>query len=85
MVFQPFAFHRAIHDVMPLRKYSESVNSSTSHGSGNVSSAPMAASNSIRLFVVAGSPPATSRTVSPCRNTAAQPPGPGLPSHPPSV
>ena len=34
---------------------------------------------------VAGSPPESSRIVSPCMSTAPQPPGPGLPLHAPSV
>jgi hypothetical protein len=45
----------------------------------------LAASSSMRLLVVAGSPPVSSRTCSPNRSTAAQPPGPGFPSQAPSV
>src|SRR5690242_15764149 len=45
----------------------------------------MAAISSIRLLVVSGSPPETSRSLSPVRRSAAQPPGPGFPRHAPSV
>jgi phenylacetaldehyde dehydrogenase len=41
--------------------------------------ASMAAWSSMRLFVVAGTPPLNSRFCSPQVSTAAQPPGPGLP------
>ena len=49
------------------------------------SSAWMAAISSIRLFVVCGSPPYRSFSVSCQRSTTPQPPGPGLPLHAPSV
>src|SRR5512146_2461635 len=45
----------------------------------------MAASNSIRLFVVSGSPPASSFSLLPMRRSTAHPPGPGLPRQAPSV
>jgi hypothetical protein len=45
----------------------------------------MAAVISIRLFVVAGSPPETCFSRSPERRIAAQPPGPGFPEQAPSV
>ena len=45
----------------------------------------MAPWSSIRLFVVAGTPPLNSLQSSPQDNTAAHPPGPGLPWQPPSV
>jgi hypothetical protein len=45
----------------------------------------IAAINSMRLFVVSASPPASSRSFSPVRNSAAQPPGPGFPRQAPSV
>src|SRR5258705_12285613 len=55
------------------------------HGSLSALSAAMAAVSSIRLLVVAGSPPDNSFTLASCCSTAAQPPGPGLPAQPPSV
>src|SRR6476469_6946883 len=39
----------------------------------------------MRLLVVSGSPPETSFSRAPARMSAAQPPGPGLPRHAPSV
>src|SRR4051794_29943481 len=39
----------------------------------------------MRLLVVSGSPPASSRSLSPMRSSTAQPPGPGFPRHAPSV
>jgi len=45
----------------------------------------MAAVISMRLFVVAGSPPEISFSRSPERRIAAQPPGPGFPEQAPSV
>src|SRR6476661_981326 len=57
----------------------------TLHGFFSASSARIAASSSMRLLVVSGSPPMSSRSFSPIRSSAAQPPGPGLPRHAPSV
>src|SRR3954453_16811003 len=62
-----------------------SVWSLTRHGRFSASSPLMAATSSMRLLVVSGSPPASSRSLSPMRNSTAQPPGPGLPRHAPSV
>src|SRR6185312_13679551 len=62
-----------------------SVCSRTRHGFFSASSPRMAASNSIRLLVVSGSPPESSRSLSPMRSSTPQPPGPGLPRHAPSV
>ena len=45
----------------------------------------MTAVSSIRLLVVAGSPPKSSRSCPPHSSSAPQPPGPGLPLHAPSV
>lgn len=53
------------HSVMPWRTYCESVWSTTVHPSVSVSSAMIAAINSIRLLVVAASPPASSRSRAP--------------------
>src|SRR5437016_5637497 len=51
----------------------------------SASSALMAANSSMRLLVVMRSPPKISFSCSPERRIAAQPPGPGLPLHAPSV
>ena len=71
--------------MIPLRRYSESVKSSTSHRSLRQDSAWIAASISMRLLVVAISPPKNSFWVTPCSRMVAQPPGPGFPSQAPSV
>src|SRR5690348_1605871 len=62
-----------------------SVKSRTRHGRFSASSAAIAAISSMRLLVVAGSPPDNSFSTAPWRSTAPQPPGPGLPLHAPSV
>src|SRR5207302_10058670 len=62
-----------------------SVWSRTRQGRLSASRPLIAARSSIRLLVVSASPPAISRSLSPVRNSAAQPPGPGLPRHAPSV
>src|SRR5690348_6386421 len=62
-----------------------SVWSRTWQGFFSASSPRMAASSSMRLLVVSGSPPASSRSLSPMRRSTPQPPGPGLPRHAPSV
>src|SRR6185437_15427018 len=62
-----------------------SVCSWTRQGFFSASRPRMAASSSIRLFVVRASPPASSFSLSPMRSSTAQPPGPGLPRHAPSV
>src|SRR6516162_2442203 len=54
-------------------------------GRFSASSAAMAAISSMRLLVVAPSPPLSSRSCGPARSTAPQPPGPGLPLQAPSV
>src|SRR5690606_19191020 len=64
-VFQPRRTQFGIHRVMPWRTYWESVCSTTSHGRLSVSSAAIAAISSMRLLVVSGSPPTTSRSFSP--------------------
>ena len=56
-VFQPLRFQTASHSVTPFRKYWLSVYRCTSHGRVRLSSPRMAAMISMRLFVVAGSPP----------------------------
>src|SRR3954462_13322660 len=62
-----------------------SVWSLTRHGRFSASSPFIAATSSMRLLVVSGSPPASSRSLSPMRSSTPQPPGPGLPRHAPSV
>src|SRR3954471_16682145 len=62
-----------------------SVWSWTRQGRFSASSPRIAAINSMRLLVVSGSPPASSRSLLPVRSSTAQPPGPGLPRHAPSV
>src|SRR5574344_2143019 len=56
-----------------------------SSSSATAERARIAAVSSIRLFVVACSPPESCRTASPAKITTPHPPGPGLPEHPPSV
>src|ERR1700691_3425652 len=58
---------------------------STLQDSFRARSPSTAACNSIRLFVVCGSEPYSSRSFPPNRRMHAQPPGPGLPIHDPSV
>src|SRR3954454_15018164 len=62
-----------------------SVWSFTRHGRFNASRPRIAATSSIRLFVVNGSAPTSSRSLAPVRSKTAQPPGPGVPRHAPSV
>lgn len=69
----------------PLHRYSESVTTSTSHGPSNAAKPSIAAVHSMRLFVVRGSRPINSRSNPSERTMQAQPPGPGLPMHEPSV
>src|SRR5438552_5217406 len=57
----------------------------TRHGRLSASRPLIAAISSMRLLVVSGSPPDSSRSVSPMRSNTPQPPGPGLPRHAPSV
>jgi hypothetical protein len=85
LVRQPFARQRAIHSSTPRLTYCESVVSATAHGRLSASSPAIAAMSSMRLFVVIASPPLSSRSRSPSRSSAPQPPGPGLPRQAPSV
>src|SRR5882757_11480495 len=62
-----------------------SVKRRTVQGRFSVSSPMMAAISSMRLLVVAGSPPDSSRSRLPRRRIAPQPPGPGFPLQAPSV
>src|SRR5580658_3479131 len=71
--------------VMPLRTYSLSVCSTTLHGRFSASNAAAAAVSSMRLLVVLGSAPLSSRSWPRVRRMAPQPPGPGFGLQPPSV
>ena len=84
-VSQPLRCQPPSHLVTPSSRYLLSVCSRTGDGRLSVSSAWMAAISSIRLFVVAGSPPCSSFSTPFQRSTAPQPPGPGFPLHAPSV
>src|SRR5438874_6262687 len=70
---------------MPLLRYCESVLRVTSHGSLRARRPSIAALSSMRLLVVLGSLPYISLTNPSKRRIHAQPPGPGLPTHAPSV
>lgn len=78
---QPFAQPLDI----PSATYLLSVVNVTRQGSFNDRSASITPVNSIRLLVVARSPPLNSFSFSPYRSTAPHPPGPGLPEQAPSV
>ena len=82
---QPRPFQMDSHSVMPRRTYWLSVCSSTRQGRFSAFSASMAAVSSMRLLVVAVSPPQISRSCSPKIRIAPQPPGPGFPRQAPSV
>ncbi len=69
----------------PRTTYSLSVDSRTAARRDNSSNAQTTAINSIRLPVVAGSPPKISPSPCPERSNAPHPPGPGLPQHTPPV
>ena len=84
-VRQPFAFHPWIHSVIPFCTYWESVCSTTRLGRFRAASASITAVSSMRLLVVASSPPKSSRSLPSQVRSAPQPPGPGLPLHAPSV
>ena len=84
-VRQPRAFQPWIHSVMPLRTYSLSRYSVTSHGRLSTDRPSITASNSMRLLVVPSSPPNISFSSVPDFSQTPQPPGPGLPLHAPSV
>ena len=70
---------------MALATYCESVVNVTLQGTLSACNADMTAVSSMRLLVVFLSPPPSSFSCSPKRNTAPQPPGPGLPEQAPSV
>src|SRR5579863_8991278 len=77
--------HPSCQRVAPFFRYWLSVCRTTLHGRFSASSAMVAAVSSIRLFVVAGSAPDSSRSTPWNRITAAHPPGPGFGLQPPSV
>ena len=66
-------------------RYFESEYNLTEHGSLRASRPAIAASSSIRLFVVIGSPPDISFSYLPYTSIAPLPPRPGLPRQAPSV
>ena len=84
-VLQPLRFQPWIHSLMPFLTYSESVCRSTREGLFSASSAEIAAISSMRLLVVAASPPQISLRCVPEIRIAPQPPGPGFPEQAPSV
>src|SRR4029079_7692008 len=84
-VRQPLRFHPAIHLVTPFITYVESTCRTTSHGLVSARRPSMTAVSSMRLLVVRGSPPHSSRSCAPYRIQAPQPPTPGLPLQAPSV
>jgi hypothetical protein len=86
-VLQPLRFHPSSHLVIEFSRSCESVTIATRLPAGSARRPSMAAVYSMRLLVVAGSPPERSIGSPPPGGTtiAAQPPGPGLPLHAPSV
>ena len=84
-VRHPLRCQPGSHLVIPSSTYRLSVYSVTVAGRFSASSAEITAVSSMRLFVVSGSLPCSSRTALPYRSTAPQPPGPGFPLHAPSV
>ena len=85
-VFQPRRFQPWIHFVIESSISRESVTMQTRLRCGSARRPSSAAVYSIRLLVVCGSPPDSSSALPPGPTTiAAQPPGPGLPLHAPSV
>jgi hypothetical protein len=84
-VRQPLRFQLWIQPWMPFLTYCESVYRSIAQARVSASSARITAVSSMRLLVVSDSPPKSSRSRSPNRSSAPQPPGPGLPLQAPSV
>src|SRR5687768_2183841 len=70
---------------MPFCTYCESVKSRTRLGRLSASSARITAVSSMRLLVVAASPPHSSFSTPLARSSAPQPPGPGFPRQAPSL
>src|ERR1035438_7692600 len=85
LLHQPQLRQRTRDTVIPCSKYWESVVTVTLHASVRALRPLMAATSSIRLFVVCGSTPRRMRSCFPYRRMHAHPPGPGLPKHDPSV
>ena len=84
--FQPRRSHPGAHWVMVFTQSRLSVKTRTSASSGSIVNASMSARSSMRLFVVSGSWPCFSDTISPfSTHTTPQPPGPGLGTALPSV
>src|SRR5262245_21628948 len=84
-VRQPFFLHATIHEVMPCCTYCESVCRRMRLPGCTASSARMTAVISMRLLVVCGSPPWSSRVLPSFWSRTPQPPTPGLPLQAPSV
>jgi len=84
---QPFFFQFGIQLVQPSATYLLSVMTSTTVGRVSDSKPEMTPINSIWLLVVLAAPPESSFSdlLDGCRKMQAQPPGPGLPLHAPSV
>src|ERR1039458_4554103 len=85
LLHQPKLRQRTRYAVIPRCKYWESVITVTLHISVRALRPLMAATSSIRLFVVCGSTPRRMRSCFLYRRMHAHPPGPGLPKHDPSV
>lgn len=84
-VFQLFFFQFFTHDCMPFFTYWLSVWISSSSCFLHACNARITAINSMRLFVVLGSPPLRSAIFLPSVAIKPHPPGPGLPRQLPSV
>gem|GEM_PF-14014 len=86
-VRQFLAFHCPSHCSRPVSTYFESEYRSTRLGLFSVESPSMTADSSMRLLVVAASPPehSFSDPLTPWRRMYAHPPGPGFPEQAPSV
>src|SRR5258708_2004921 len=82
---QPRRCQRTRYTVIPCCKYLESVITVTLQLSVRTNSPLIAASSSIRLFVVRIATPRRMRSCFPYRRMHAHPPGPGFPKHDPSV
>ena len=84
--FQPWRSHPGAHSVMVFTQRRLSVKTLTAASSGSRVNASMRARSSMRLFVVSGSWPCFSDTISPfSTHTTPQPPGPGFGDALPSV
>ena len=86
LFFQPFFCQPYTHPLVTAStRYLLSLVRMTRQGCFRALKPSMAASSSMRLLVVIGSPPESSFSIPLYRKTAPQPPGPGLPEQAPSV